>query len=306
MWVNLAEPVCAAQRRRIHGTVGLRRPTSSDLTVTRLLSVGIVAAGVVGIGTWGRVQPASVPALDATLWFEQLRQERPMLMTQHDGGIDDPAWQALVIRPRFRDPLIYGRATYATVLEREYTGNLEEADGRWAEDLRDAQLALEPSDTLYPSGYPIQQYVGFRTGPRGPWPHERGFTYKTFFEVDDILTTLTPERVVGFARELERVGFEGDFKIDLRRGQARFQYNNVIVHAPTMPMAECAESTGLRWFAGHLLHVAHGVDVKTGPDGPLDWHHFLLTGKFHELPTDVQAFARHRTPHPTHTCPKGT
>jgi hypothetical protein len=216
-------------------------------------------------------------------------------------GSTTPAWQALVIRPRYRAEILYEHATYNSVVARDLTPDLEEADKRWAETLREAQRALVPSDTLYPSGYPIGAYVGFRTGPRGPWDKDRGLTYKTFFEVDDLHATLSPERVVGFARELERVGFVGDFKVDLRRGQARFQYNNVIVHAPTMAMAECAESTGLRWFAGHLLHVAHGVDVITS-DGPLDWHHFLLTGKFRELPADVQAFARHQTRHPTKTC----
>jgi hypothetical protein len=283
----------------------------------RFASLWIVLVVVAAVAQVGRVQPPApaveapagrsmaepVPALDATVWFEQLTQARPGLMKQHTGGIKDPAWQALVIRPRYRNELLNGSgATYETIVARDLVPDLEDADATWAEDLRLAQLALVPSDTLYPSGYPIQAYVGFRTGTRGPWNKDRGLSYKTFFEVDDLHTTLSPDRVVGFARELERVGFVGDFKIDLRRGQVRFQYNNVIVHAPTMAMAECAEATGLRWFAGQLLHVAHGLDVVT-TSGPLDWHHFLLTGKFHELPEDVQAFARHQTPHPTSTCP---
>lgn len=254
------------------------------------------------LGLWACALSAVAAApglvLDATDWLETLRAGRPELVTQHDGGIDDPAWQALVIRPRYRDELLGSETTYEGLVARDYSAAQRSSDAAWAERLRDAQRSLPATPTLRPAGYPIEAYVGYRVGPKGPLVDPIGVTYKVFFELDDFQTALAPDRYVAFSRALEQAGFVGDSKIDLRPGQVRFQYNNVIVHAPSVEMAECAEAIGLAYFGGQVLHVARGVDA----DG-LDWHHFLLTGRFGQLPPQVRAFVHHREPLPDAPCP---
>jgi hypothetical protein len=244
-----------------------------------------------------------VEVLDATAWLAALQSHRPELVAQHVGRIDDPGWQALVIRPQHRAELLGSSATYATVVEREYDAVERVVDLDWAQQQRDAQRAHAPTATLRAAGYPPQAYVGYRVGPEVALRDERGLSYKVFFELEDFRTSLAPDLYLGFSRALEEAGFVGDSKLSLRPGQLRFQYNNVIVHAPSMAMAECAEATGLAYFSGQLLHVARGVDVWADGRG-LDWHHFLLTGRFGGLPAEVQAFVQHREPLPPAPCPR--
>jgi hypothetical protein len=243
----------------------------------------------------------AVPILDQVEWWIDLTMERPQLADQYVGRIDDPAWQALVIRPRYRLELITPPfETYESIVAREYGPDERAADRLWAEGLQAAEIEAEPDAAMRRIGRPA--YAEFRIGPPVRTRDARGFTYKAFFEVDDFLVSLGPDRVTGFARALDAAGFVGGFIIDLRPGQVRFQYNNVIVHAPTMAMADCALATGLSYFASDLLHVGRGIDA-TKPERSLDWHHFLLTGEFDQLPADVQAFTRSRELPATTSCP---
>lgn len=248
--------------------------------------------------------PAAVPFVDQVAWFEELSMHRPGLMMQHGGdSIYDPAWQAVVIRPEHRHELISDRnATYRTILEREYSSEERAVDASWAEELRDAQLAALP-DSTRTAPKRIETYSSYWIGPPRRLRDDRGYTYKTFFELDDFLVSLGPDRVTGFAQALETAGFVGAFIIDLRPGQVRFQYNNLIVLAASTAMADCALASGLSFFAGDLLHVGRGVDVSK-PTRSLDWHHFLLTGEFPHLPADVRAFARSRQFPSPNVCPE--
>jgi hypothetical protein len=244
--------------------------------------------------------PSSVPFLDAPAWLAELQTSRPELASQHRGGIDDPAWQALVMRPQYRSELITTpTATYASIVAREYSSKERKADEAWAQEMRDAWAKQQWTATLRDGRSPNEVYVDMRVGPDTRMG-EDGHVYKVFFELDDIPRSVSPDRYFGFGRALERAGFGGASKVALRPGQVRFQYNNVIVYAPSLAMAECAEAVGLSYFADQLLHVGRGVDVIAEKT---DYHHFLLTGGFDRLAPDVQAFIRHRAPLPANPCP---
>jgi hypothetical protein len=239
----------------------------------------------------GRALP---PALDEPAYLAELQAQRPDLVVQHQGSVRDPAWQALVIRPRFRAELLAGNdRTYETIVAREYTDAERASDASWAQSLRDAELAFDPTDRVARGGYDTRAYASYRQGDAAR--DADGFDYKAFFELADFHTSLSAARYAGFAERLGAVGFRGDSKIDLRPGAVRFEYNDVIVHAPSIDLARCAEAVGIAWFGAAIEHIARGVDPP--PAGkPLDWHHFLLTGGFGQLPAAVRDFVQYRTP----------
>lgn len=234
-------------------------------------------------------------ALDQQAYHQQLVERRPELMTQHGDSVRDPAWQALVIRPGWREEILSTNATYRTILDREYTSDLRASDAAWAESLRAGQRSFAGTDTLSAAGYPIEVYVGYKVGSRAATRDAAGYTFKVFFELVDFQRALTPERYLEFSRALVRAGFQGDSKIDLRPGQVRFQYNNVIVHAPSAAMAECGEAVGLAFFGKEIAHIARGVDAPPGPgETATDWHHYLLRGGFSRLTEMVRDFVAYR------------
>lgn len=239
--------------------------------------------------------PTGPATLDEPAWLADLQAHRPELMTQHEGSIRDPAWQALVIRPQYRAELLAtDTATYETLVAREYTAAQRVRDASWAQALRDAAATFVPTVDVSRAGYDIHAYVGYRVGP--PFgPDGDGLVYKVFFEFVDFERSLSPDRYAGFVSRLESAGFRGDSKIDLRPGQARFQYNNLIVHTSSIAMARCAEAVGLATFGDEVLHVARGIDAPV--DGrPTNWHQFLLTGRYDALSATVKDFVAYRTP----------
>lgn len=249
---------------------------------------------------------APVPHLDEPAWLDELAARRPDLLTTPTGSVSDPAWQALVVRPRYRPELLGSeRLTYAMIVAREYTEAQRVSDARWAQSLRDAQAAFPPGPAVAVAGYDPRAYVGYRVGP-ATRPVRSGpiVSYKAFFELTDFQASLSADRYAGFVDRLAALGFRGDSKIDLRPGQVRFQYNNLIVHAPSMEMARCAEAAGLEHFGRELAHTARGVDALVDGE-PTNWHHFLLTGRYHELPAAVRDFVEYREPPPSLTaCPQ--
>lgn len=236
----------------------------------------------------------TAPTLDQQAYYEQLISRRPELMVQHGESVRDPAWQALVIRPAYREEVLSTGATYQSILEREYTAVLRAGDAGWASSLRDGQKAHSPTSTLSAAAYPIDVYVGYRIGTHVPRDAD-GYSFKAFLELADFERSLTAERYLAFSEALERAGFQGDSKIDLRPGQVRFQYNNIIVHAPSAAMAQCAEAVGLAFFGRDIAHIARGVDAPPGPgETATDWHHYLLRGGFSRLTETVRDFIQYR------------
>lgn len=242
---------------------------------------------------------ATVPIVEEREWWQQLSARRPELAAQHSGTMRDPAYWALVIKPKYREELLSDpAATWDTIVLREDTEALKQRDEEWADALRAFARTIQPSPTLRggagerSTGYAVRGGATFDAA---------GLHYKVFFDFSDFTRSLTGERVLGFAKELERRGFVGDFKIGLT-ADTRFIYNQIIVHAPSIAMGLCVENVGLTWFAGELDHVARGLDV-TVDGSPNDWHHFLLLDRWTEVPAAAAEYVAYRTPIPDSVCP---
>jgi hypothetical protein len=238
-----------------------------------------------------------VPFLDEPAWLEELLERRARIMMMHEGSITDPAWQALVLRPRYRAAFLASDTdTYDAIVALEYTEEQRAGDAAWATALQDAQTAFVATPSIAPAGYDLRSYVGYRVGPELPrQSDDKVVDYKAFLEFSDFRRSLTPARYAGFVARLDARGFRGDSKIDLRPGQVRFQYNNVIIHAPSIDMARCAEAVAIEYFGAELEHIARGIDAVVGRKTN-DWHHFLLTGSYDELPAAVRDFVEYRAP----------
>jgi hypothetical protein len=233
------------------------------------------------------------PVVDQRAWLAALIEHRPELVTLPAGSRGDPAWHALVLRPRYRDAFLASDDTYETLLAREYTADQRASDAAWVQSLRAARSAFVPTANLT-AGYGGRAYVGYQVGPWDGYDTD-SLVYKAFFELRDFQHALSAERYAGFVERLDALGFRGDSKIDLRPGRVRFLYNDLIVHAPSIAMARCAEAAGIAFFGTDLVHVARGLDVMV--DGrPVDWHHFLLTGRYDRLPTGAKDFVEYRIP----------
>lgn len=286
---------CGARSSRF--AIGWRSRTKREpLLVVLGLMLGIPAVA----------SAQNLMTLDEPGYLSQLLVNRPVLMSMHSGSVQDPAYLALVIRPQFRDQILFHKPdTYQTIMTRQYSMEERASDVAWVKALQQAQLQFQSDASVYPAGYPIQAFVGYKVGPNVPIHDQGGLDYKVFFEFADFQKTLSPSAYAGFARYLSQLGFQGDSKIPLQPGQARFQYNNLIVHAPSIPLAQCAEAAGIAYFGRQAIaHIARGVDVGLAPGGkPTDWHHFLLTGGFGGLPGSVQDYVRYRTPNPPSVCP---
>lgn len=246
---------------------------------------------------------ASAPVLDERAWLDQLLEHRPALVMQHEGTMEDPAYWALVIKPRYRAELLTNSAaTWETIVSREYTDALEASDLAWAESMRTFEAAVPATLTLRPftnlkqnAGYAIAGGAGYDAA---------GLHYKVFFDFTDFQKSLTGERVLGFAKELDRRGYQGDFKIGLTP-PTRFIYNQIIVHAPSVAMGLCVEAVGLAYFQGELDHIARGLDVALANKKTYNWHHYLLTALFDGLPVEARDYVGYRTLIPENVCPKG-
>jgi len=216
-------------------------------------------------------------------------------MAQHDGGVDDPAWQALVIVPEYRAAIVaQSYATYDGVLAAEYSPEERKADQEWAVQSKSFARSLQATATLAPRV--DDAYVWFAMGSRGPESDSAGFTYKSFFTFTDFLTALAPDAYRTLSATMAQHGFRGASKIDLRPGATRFHYNQLIVYSSSPAMAACAESIVAGVSGAQLAYVARGVDpLPSMTDGrPMDWHHFLLTGRYMELPSAVREYVEWR------------
>jgi hypothetical protein len=243
---------------------------------------------------------STVAVLDERAWLDELVAHRGALMMQHEGTMQDPAYWALVIKPKYRAELLTSpTATWDSILTREYTDALRASDRAWAESLRVVERAVQPTATLR-SFSNLDQNAGYGLGTGAPYD-AAGLHYKVFYDFTDFQKSLTGERVLGFAKELDRRGFQGDFKIGLTPG-TRYIYNDIILHAPSIAMGLCAEAVGLAWFGSELDHIARGLDVVVRSK-PYDWHHYLLTGWFDQLPADAKDYVGYRVPVPEKVCP---
>ncbi len=236
---------------------------------------------------------ANVPVLDERAWLDQLLAHRAALVMQHEGTMQDPAYWALVIKSKYRDELLATpTATWESIVAREYTDTEKASDLAWAASMRTFEAAVPATATLRPATN-LDQNAGYAIAG-GTEFDAAGLHYKVFFDFTDFQKSLTGERVLGFAKELDRRGYQGDFKIGLTP-PTRFIYNQIIVHSPSVAMGLCVEAVGLAYFKGELDHVARGLDVTLANKKAYDWHHYLLTGLFDQLPVEARDYVGYRT-----------
>jgi hypothetical protein len=235
--------------------------------------------------------------VDEIAYLRQLEERRPGLMAQHSGGVDDPAWQALVIAPEYRTAILEQHyATYAGVIAEEYSPEERKRDQEWAAQFLAFMRSLQPTATLVPQLIGKNDSVGFAIGQDPKAIDDAGFSYKSFYGFTDFVTALAPEAYRTLASTLVERGFQGASKIVVLPATTRFRYNQLVVYSASPAMAACGESIVASVYGAQIAHVARGVDPPPAlTDGErTDWHHFLLTGRYADLPPALRAYVEFR------------
>ena len=158
-----------------------------------------------------------------------------------------------------------------------------------------ARMQLPKLYDIYPTFYPLADYVSYGMGPRDIVFEKQAnnaysLVYKIWFEFKDYAKDLTPEAYLKFSEALHKAGFSGDSKLTLPMGWARYFYINIAVHAPTMKDAKIAESVGLTFFGDKLESYSRGVDYREPNKAPISWPTFLCTHDVNTLPGPVLNF----------------
>jgi hypothetical protein len=235
--------------------------------------------------------------VDELEYLRELQSRRPGLMAQHSGGINDPAWQALVIAPEYRTAMLEQHyATYAGVLAEEYSPDERKRDQEWATQVLSFMGALQPTATLVPQLFGKNDSVGFRMGQDAPTADDAGFSYKSFYGFTDFVAALAPEAYRTLATTLVQRGFRGASKVVVLPATTRFRYNQLVIYSASPAMAACGESIVASVYGAQIAHMARGIDPPASfTDGErTDWHHFLLTGRYEDLPPAVRAYVEYR------------
>ena len=235
--------------------------------------------------------------VDELAYLRELQTRRPGLMAQHSGGINDPAWQALVIAPEYRAAIVEQHyATYAGVLAEEYSPEERKRDQEWATQVLSFMSALQPTATLVPQLIGKNDSVGFWMGKDPRTEDAAGFSYKSFYGFTDFVTALAPEAYRTLATTLVDHGFLGASKLVVLPATTRFRYNQLVVYSASPAMAACGESIVISVYGGQITHMARGIDPPPSfTDGErTDWHHFLLTGRYTDLPPALREFVEYR------------
>lgn len=252
------------------------------------------------------VQPKNF-VIDELTYYKQLVTARPVLMAE----TTRLPYDAMVIKPMFRPAMLTAPNTYQSIENSNWTAADQATDRSWISCQQNAETtmgqtlyaqfqALYPTGTqqqyqqwvatqniVKPAGYPIQYYVGYYVGVSRNIENSQGIDYKVYFTFHNIDAQLTPQVYQGFAQALLKAGFWGDSKIPVVPGQTFMQYNQIILHANTVALAELAEGIGRYYFGSTLIHMARGVDA-----GGTDWHDYILQnkGNISNLPAEAQAY----------------
>ena len=257
----------------------------------------------------------TTPIIDELAYFDELTAKRPDV-------IATDCYDALTLKPKYRDALLREHDGVAAIRARVSTGELRARDAAWVASMQAAELAFcaEHGNTrgcvqacaspcaacpatplalsarangdVAPSGYPLCDFVGYQVGEQ---QRSRGTIrdWKVFFELrDDYTEALTPRLYLDFSEALAREGFHGDSKMFMHSGRVRFSYNGVIVHASSPDDARIAERVGLRVLGPLVVARARGLDLVTTTGEVLDWHHYLCAHGKEGIPPDGLAFVR--------------
>jgi hypothetical protein len=255
------------------------------------------------------------PIIDELAYFDELTAKRPDV-------IANDCYDALTLKPKYRDALLRDHDSVAAIHARASTNELRARDDAWARSMQTAELAFcaehgnsrgcvqacaspcaacpatplalsaEATGDVAPSGYSLCDFVGYQVGQQ---KRARGTIrdWKVFFELrDDYTEVLTPRMYLDFSEALAREGFHGDSKMFMHSGRVRFSYNGVIIHASSPDDARIAERVGLRVLGSLVVARARGLDLMTDA-GELDWHHYLCAHGKDGIPPEGLAFVRY-------------
>lgn len=239
-----------------------------------------------------------VPVIDELGYLAELRQSRPDLLATD-------CYDTLVLRDVYRQAVLAGSETYASIEKARYTAEERASDQAWIESQQRAELLVcsqqsgaggcknicnaacavcplgdAPASSgatrpaMFVSGYGLCAFVGYAegAGTGGPLYDPAGviLDFKVFFEFgSDFAEQLSPDAFVEFSKRLAAAGFRGDAEIPSDPslpGQVRFQYNNIIVHGHSPADAVIAEKIGLAMFGAVLAGHGRGLDVGTPPN----------------------------------------
>lgn len=259
-----------------------------------------------------------VPQVDQLAYAARLRRERPDLWLRRA----DHCKNELILKPIYRDQVLQRGADFETIAKREYTAEKQAADRRWADSHRlaaetqrieiDAELkrqGLDPADRkdskvrdaqarlpFFVKNYSPERYVGYGIGPaafEAP-PAGEYVRYKVYLEFKSAVDDLSPEAYLAFMKELGKAGYQGDSKVQLWPGVARFKFNNIVLHARGKADAYIAERVGHRVFRGKLASTGRGLDVDTDDEDGFDWSQFVCVGDVTRLPKEALEFVTYK------------
>jgi hypothetical protein len=261
---------------------------------------------------------AMVPRVDQIAFYGELGSKRPDLLAYPpDGGIGPASlcYLSMMMRPSFRAQLLGGSTSVVPATIEVDTAAESEVDEAWIASQQADELAYcaanpgggcdqicasppcsacpaapvgsasAPLAPYYVSGYGLCDYVGYKTGPNVQIYDADGLVWLVYFTFRSLDTDLTPALVHAYGAALSCAGFQGDFKIltdPSRAQQARYQYNDMIVHAHSEHDAELAEAIGLRLFTSGgktlLAAMGRGLDVHNVQVGA--YEQFLVWAEY--------------------------
>lgn len=263
----------------------------------------------VGLSADVTVFKDSVSRIDQIAYFEQLQKLRPDLTSS------DKCKDNLTLKPEYRASVLFNGNSYDQIFTHEYKVDEQQRDWLWAESLRSA--ASQKRDEIdrslivrgiaqdkingyeawqlryalpfYVASYPPKSFIGYGIGNPGIYDTD-GLKPKVFLHFRSAMSVLSSNVYEDFTKALAKAGFRGDSKIQLLAGHARFQFNNIVIHAADIQLAKIAEQTAIDFFGKDLAGVGRGFDVNN--NGIKDWHQFLCAGGASSLPPYALDFVR--------------
>jgi hypothetical protein len=223
------------------------------------------------------------PRIDQIKFFIALSNERPDL-------IRNDCKNNLIVKSQYRNRVLAGRLDFETLMRSHYSGAQRAADLAWADKFRVAAIKLrnETSLPFYVADYPIDKFVGYHVGHKTNYDAE-GLGRKIYLEFASATETLSPNVYLKFTLALLRAGFNGDSKVQLAPGVARFQFNNIVIHAGSSTDAKIAERVATKFFKEKLVSIGRGLDIKIN-QRTFDWNNFLCAKVRVTLPPSANSY----------------
>lgn len=275
---------------------------------------------------------ADVPRIDQLAWYAELTAKRKDIVGMTTPTTGSPCYEGMMIKQKYRAMLLGSTELPTPFEQATYTTADKQADETWIASQQATEVSFcdtypgggchsicTPPDagadagtacaacpgsalgadaglhSYYVSGYGLCGFVGYKEGPDVDIYDANGLVWLVYFELADVEAQLTAALLQTYASELAAHGFQGDVKTltDPRLPQqARYQYNDVIVHGHSEYDGELAEAVGLLLFGPHLTGVGRGLDVQN--EG--EWSAYICTekGNVSALPPAAVAYTKYQ------------